>query len=278
MKLILSLSLLIGFLHWGSAAKKLLEREELASSMYQTASEKVTAFFQNAGTPVENYVHNSLRTADDVLHDKETAHLVFYKDDHCTQVDFIIDGKINRCAVYLGNLKPLILSDDGTTLITSLQAYDETCMTPLGNPLILAFQKNVCTNVGGTYVTLDLLQRPKKQIPGGGAAIVFYDTVEDCPKRKVNLDRANLMITWPLDVCTTGFVEGYGFVQAIHCDKEVAQFIPYGDETCSEASEGDVVSYATDPRELGCPTCAPFGVPYQVLCIEDSPSCAGGGF
>jgi hypothetical protein len=182
MQLILSLSVFFGCLQLSIAAK-MPKPEEFASALYRTGSKRVTAFFKNAGSLVDNNLHPSLRTeSDPVLHERATAHFTIFKDNGCTIIDHILDVKINRCADYLGNIKATITGEELDQYSVSIQQFDESCESSLGPPKVQVFQKNVCavSDVGLGYMTFNLIGNPKKSIPGGGGAFVFYDNKFDC--------------------------------------------------------------------------------------------------
>jgi hypothetical protein len=266
MKLTLSLSLLFGCFQWGSAATR-RNLNELASTLYQKASGKATTFFKSAGTPVADYIRPFLRSeSDPELQERATAHFSFYKDSQCTQMDYILDVKINRCARNLGNLKPILIEDDPNYLTIVLQPYDQSCENPDGSAAYQTYLKNTCTFVDGSYVIFNLIGRPRKFIPGGGGAFVFYDNDIDCYISKhSNLALAQMMITWPFDMCTTGFGD---YVKAVSCDSDSFHYMTYSEPTCDmSSSSSSLVEISTDPAVLDCPTLPPFLLPYQVMCI-----------
>jgi hypothetical protein len=135
MKVALSLALLFVCFELGNAVES-PKLEEFASSMYQKASERAALFFKSAGTPVVDDTHPSFRAESDPgLHERATAHLTFYKDDHCTERDYILDLKINRCGNYMGNTKATILGESSTSWLIQLQPYDAACENPIGGSI-----------------------------------------------------------------------------------------------------------------------------------------------
>jgi hypothetical protein len=268
MKLILPLFLVYGWLQWGNAAKMLV-LEEVASKLYQKGSEVAGSFFKTAGTPVVDYVHPSLRTeSDPVLHERATAHFAIYTDPDCLQLDSILDLKINRCAsFYTGNLKPTLMEETGSSWLLSLQDYDASCESTIGSPVVQTFEKNVCQEsaLGIGFVKFNLIGHPKKSIPGGGGAWVFYDNDDDCEISKhTNLARAQMMITWPIGGCTDGF---FSFVKPISCDATEFTLDLYNDALCPAGMSWGTAQYSTNPAILGCPHNSIFLTPFQVRCI-----------
>jgi hypothetical protein len=264
MKLILSLSLLLVCFP-ACGATKSPKMDEFVSTLYKKASEKATSFFQTTGTPVVDYVHPSLRTeSDPVLHERATAHFEYYKDDQCAEREFILDLKINRCGNYLGNVVVTLLSEVGSNWMLSLQYYDGACENTEGDPVMKIYEKNVCTPLDGAYVKFNLIGHPQKSIPGGGGAVVFYENENDCQISKhTNLARANMMITWSFDVCSSGFL---GYVKAMSCDSDFYYFRIYSEATCDPITSGGFEI----PTALDCSIDQPFFQPIQVLCIADS--------
>jgi hypothetical protein len=268
MKLTLSLQLLFGCLQLKSAATR-RNLNELASTLYQKASLKATTFFKTAGTPVADYIRPFLRTeADPELQERATAHFTFYKDSQCTQIDYVLDVKINRCARNLGSLKPILIEDDPNYWTIILQPYDNSCENPDGSTAYQTYLKNTCAFVDGSYVIFNLIGRPRKSIPSGGGAFVFYDNDIDCYISKhSNLALAQMMITWPFDTCTTGFGDYNDYVKAVSCDSDAFHYMTYSEPTCDMSSSSSLVEISTDPAVLDCPSLPPFLLPYQVMCI-----------
>jgi hypothetical protein len=274
MKLILSLPLLFQLF---SAARS-AHPEEIASTLYQKASEAVTSFFKTAGTPVVGYSHPTLRTeSDPVIHERATAHFEYYKDSACTELDYSLDVKINRCANYFGNAKITLVSEVGQNWMLFTQPYDASCEVPQGPAVLEAFTKNLCTPAGGSYIKFNLIAHPLKSIPGGGQALVFYDNYYDCHiSDHTNLARANMVISWQNGVCATSLL---GTVKAVSCDAVSLNFYAYSDMVCDPmAILGELVAIPSDPLIWGCPTIPPFAVPFQSLCLAASgPGNSGAG-
>jgi hypothetical protein len=270
MKLILVLSLLCGCCQLSHAVNG-ANAEDFASQMYQEASKKVATFFKTGGTPMVDSTHPSLRTeAAAVILDGSIAHFDYFKDNQCTQRNFIVDMKINHCSPFLEHKKPLILSKTGQTWTFALVPYDITCATVIGAPEVTVFSKNACTDLGGgNYVKFDILGTPKKTIAGSGAAIVYYDNYNDCHTSKtVNLvSKAQVMVTFPINVCASAF---YGFVKAVSCDAQFVYFNQYSDVVCTPET---AVSSAVpvDPAELDCSAFDLFilTTPFRLLCLPD---------
>jgi hypothetical protein len=267
MKLILSLSLLLQVYSVARSAHP----EEIAATLYQKASETVTSFFKTAGTPVVGYSHPTLRTeSDPVIHERATAHFEYYKDSSCTELDYRLDVKINRCASYIGNSKITIISEIGSDWMLSYQPYDASCEIPQGPAQVEAFTKNSCKQGDGVYVKFNLIAHPLKSIEGGGQALVFYDNYYDCHiSDHTNLARANMVLSWPNGVCATGLL---GTIKAVSCDAVTMNFYSYSDLVCDQmAIVGELVTIPTDPLIWGCPTIPPFAVPFQALCLAPVP-------
>jgi hypothetical protein len=268
MKLLLSLFLVCGWFQWGNAAKT-PELEEVASMLYQKGSEIAGAFFKTAGVPVVDYVRPSLRTeSDPVLHERATAHFEIYTDPDCSQLDSLLDMKINRCAsFYTGNLKPTLLEETGASWILSLQEYDASCQNTIGSPVVQTFEKNVCQESaeGIGFVKFNLIGHPKKSIPGGGGAWVYYDNDADCEISKhTNLARAQMMITWPFGGCIDG---PFFLVKPISCDASEFTADLYTDANCPAGTALGTAQYSTNPAIFGCPVDGIFSTPFQVRCI-----------
>jgi hypothetical protein len=272
------LCFLCGCFQMGRAAN-ILHRDEFASQAFQTAYEKVASFFKTSGTPVTDYAHPSLRTEESGIHDRATAHFTFYKDNQCTQPDYFVDTKISRCSRFLGsslpNLKLTVLEESGTKWIIGLQQTDEFC-EPVNDPLPLAFPKNTCTSIGFFgFITFNLIAHPLKSIPGGGAAVVLYDNEVDCQISKhTNLARAQMVLTWPMGVCSVGSFEP---LKIVSCDATSMKF------NIDSANNGLCAPEAAVAGEIPTdPKCATVGLPfrdphpYQVLCIADSGATTGG--
>jgi hypothetical protein len=270
MKLILVLSLLCGCCQLGHAVNG-PNTEDFASQMYQEASKKVAAFFKTGGTPgVLDSAHPSLRTEAAVIQDGAIAHFDYFKDNRCTQRNFIVDMQINHCSNFLGHKKPLILSKTGQTWTFALVPYDISCQFLDGTPEVTIFTKNSCTDLGGgNYVKFDILGNPKKTIAGGGAAIVYYDNYNDCHTSKTaNLvTKAQVMVTFPINVCASAF---FGFVKAVSCDSQFVYFNQYSDAICTPET---AVSSAVpvNPAELDCSAFDLFllTTPFRLLCLPD---------
>jgi hypothetical protein len=271
MKLILSLSLLLGFLQWIKAAEH-STLDDMAGAMYRKALERATAFFQTAGTPVVNNAHPSLRT-EAVLHERGTAHFTIYKDADCTQLDHILDLKINHCSQFMHSTLVTIEDEIEDTYKVRLQTYDESCTTPVGSPSDYFFEKFTCyqSPVGG-YTMFNVRGNPKKSIPGGGGAFVFYDNYYDCHISKhTNLGRSQMVITWPFDECATGFEQ---HVKADSCDAVSFKYRPYGDDSTCTSTMSPLTEISTNPAVLNCPTTGTegaFSKHYQVRCITAEP-------
>jgi hypothetical protein len=266
MKLILVLSLLWRCFQLGNAETS-LNSDELASQLYQKATAKIAFFFDTAGTPLVDFVRPSLRTASNsAIHDHATAHFTYYKDKFCTQPDYILDMKINRCADYLGNIKPTIVQQNASKWTISFEPFDPSCTNSIGAPTYEEFEKNVCTPVGSDYVTFNLIAHPLKSVPGGGDAFVFYDNDYDCQiSTHVNLGRAQLMYTFLIDVCTVGF---YGNMKATSCTSgafDLLQFYVYSKEGCDPGTLEAINNIGGN----GCFHVSP-SIPYRILCIADS--------
>jgi hypothetical protein len=269
--LLLSL-LLCGGLHLGRAVKT-PNAEELASKVYEMANEKFASFFKTKGTPVTDYVHPSLRTEEAEIHPRATAHITYYKDSDCTQIDYILDRKISRCLSSFGNQRIRIVSEQDSSWILAFEQYDDACENALGGFTSEAsFPKNVCIDGGdGISTSFDIIAHPLKSIPAGGAAFVFYDSQNDCDISKhTNLARAHVMWTWPMGVCQNGFL---GYQKVVSCDSTAWKLDIYNDNTCTPEpiSQG---SFSTVPA-VSCPDIEFFSIPYQVLCIADSETASG---
>jgi hypothetical protein len=270
MKLILSLVVLLGCLQWINGAE-IPKLDGMAAALYRQASARASAFFQTAGTPVANFTHPSLRT-EAVLHERGTAHFTIYRDADCTQLDHILDLKINHCSQFEHSLLVTIAGEMGDFYMVTLQKYDESCTTPVGDPENFTFEKFTCyaSPVGG-YATFNVRGNPKKSIPGGGGAFVFYDNHYDCHISKhTNLGRSQMVITWPFDKCSTGFEQ---HVKDDSCDAVSFKYRTYGDDSTCSSLPG-MVEVSTNPAVLDCPTTGTetaFSKPYQVRCITAEP-------
>jgi hypothetical protein len=245
--------------------------EEFASQVYQMANEKFATFFKTAGTPVTASAHPSLRTEDAELHPRATYHLTYYKDSDCTQIDYIVDLKVSRCLSFFGNERKRIVSEQDSSWIIASELYDDACENALGGTLAEnSYPKNVCTGEGGVYTTFDIIAHPLKSIPGGGASFVFYDSEDDCLiSKNTNLARAQLVWTWPMDVCSIGF---FDYQKTVSCDATAWKFDTYNDNTCTPEPASQQ-SFSNDPA-ISCPL-GFFGIPFQVLCIADSETASG---
>jgi hypothetical protein len=275
MKLILLLSVLCGSFQLGSAVNT-ANMDEFASQVYHSAIEKVGSFFKTAGTPVTNSVRPSLRTESGGLHERATAHFTFYKDAVCTELNFVIDFKIGRCFSFLGNSQLFMNAEDSTGWDILTMPYDATCTIPQGSPDFTHYSKKTCTDFGnGDYIKFDIIAHPLRSVEGGGGALVFYDDQYDCQVSKhTNLARAQVMITFPTDVCAASSAQQYFTpTKAISCDATSMKFNIYpGDFTCSPGS-AVALEIPTSPAIFSCtsiPVALAFLPPYQVLCIDDS--------
>jgi hypothetical protein len=238
--------------------------EEFASQLYEKASEQVATFFKNAGTPVTDYDHPSLRTADTEIHPRATAHFIFYRDDKCTHLDYIVDYKISRCLNILNYQRIRIVSEQDSTWTLVFDQYDASCENYLGMGFdTQSFPKNICVPYYSGSMTFNLIAHPLKAIPGGAAAFVYYDNLEDCLISKhTNLGRAGTVATIPTSGCSTGQL---GPVNIVSCDSSAVTFQHYHDSLCTQPWVQN--SYSTVAAEA-CPV--EKLSPYQVLCITDS--------
>jgi hypothetical protein len=127
-----------------------------------------------------------------------------------------------------------------------------------------SYPKNECIRYGGSYLTFNLIAQPLKSIPGGGAAFVYYDNLDDCRISKhTNLGRAETVLTIPRSACSTG---AFGPVNVVSCDSSAMTFQHYYDETCTQPWYQQ--SYTTVQADSCSPADVP--IPNQVLCITDS--------
>jgi hypothetical protein len=281
MKFILLLSLLCGCFQFGHASTTVTSRDELARQMYQVVSEKIASVLETAGTPVSAQVaHPHFRTeTDPTIHERGTLHFEFYgDDDQCAAASLktIADQKIGRCTGLYQNYKPIALSENSDSITVSFIPYDKACEKEIGDAILTQeYPKNQCILSSQGYVIINLIAHPLKAIPGGGGALVYYESYFDCHISKhTNLARANMVITLPLGSCSTTGYNFFGISKAISCDSTSMKFNTYeNDEQC--AGDPDVTyELSTDPAVLNCPA---IQVTYdtlrlQVLCIADSTS------
>jgi hypothetical protein len=245
--------------------------EEFAFQIYQMATEKVGSFFKTAGTPVTDSVHPSLRTEEAEIHPRATAHLTYYRDSQCTQVDYILDVKIGRCFTFLGDtIKPVITSEDDSTWTLAFVPYDASCEKIMDSRPSQNYPKNTCIITNDGPVTFNLIAHPLKSIPGGGEALVFYDNYNDCQISKhTNLARANMVATWRTDDCTAAI---FGFyVKSVSCDSSSMKFNGYQNGFCTIPTSAFEIS--TDPAVFDCaalPDLVNYSGNFQALCIADS--------
>jgi hypothetical protein len=257
MKLLLVLSVLCQL---GRSVAKDSIPEEFASQLYQKASEQVASFFKTAGTPVADYAHPSLRTEEAEFHPRATAHFTYYRDDKCTEIDYIIDYKISRCINFLSNRRIRIVSEDDSSWTLAFTS----CENYLGVSSGTQFPKNTCVLFNRAYVTFNLIAQPLKSMPGGGAAFVFYDNQDDCQISKhTNLGRAETVLTIPMGICSTG---AFGPVTIVSCDSTALTYQFYNDISCTQPA------YQRSYSTVQAGSCAPYPdkLPYQVLCLTDS--------
>jgi hypothetical protein len=278
MKFVLLLSLLCVYLQLVDAITTVTSGDEIASRMYQVVSEQIASVLKTAGTPVKNSVHHLRTEADPTIHERATLHFEFYgDDDQCTpnSLKTIADQKIGRCTALGQNYKPLALSENADSITLTFIPYDEACENELGDALLTQeYPKNICILTTEGYAIINLIAHPLKAIPGGGAALVYYESYFDCHISKhTNLARANLVITLPLDSCSTTSFNFFGTSKAISCDSTSMNFNTYPNDDDQCIGDPDVeYELSTDPAVLNCPT---VHVTYdtlrlQVLCIADS--------
>jgi hypothetical protein len=270
-KLILVLSLFCGcFRHYHAIATT--STDAFASQVYQMAYEKVVSVIQTAGTPVTDSAHPHLRSAEDsTMHERATLHFSFYGDDsQCTQLKSIVDVKIGRCSGLVMNYMPMALGEDATFVTITFIPHDEDCENVIGPAITTQnYPKNVCILTTQGYATINLIAQPLRAFPGGGEAFVFYENYNDCHISKhTNLARANLVVTWPMGVCTTTVL---GTSKAISCDSTSMTFNTYPNQGQCTAETAEAYELSTDPDVLNCPAIVlPYDTfHYQTLCVAD---------
>jgi hypothetical protein len=240
----------------------------MASSVYKDHTVRIASFFKNAGTRKE--ITPSLRTQSVGGFEKATAHFTFYKDAACTEVFYYNDYKINRCAAGMGLGLPTVQDFSDSTWTLKFQDYeDEVCTVPMESSWTASFHKNQCYQEGDLYVTLNVIAEPRKGIPHGGNAIVFYNNEFDCKISKHgNLGRSVFVATWPMNTCSYSAIGDTDW-KATSCDDDVMTFTNYESEdlTCTNPTE-DFVLDKTVESSAACSESST-GLPARFRCISD---------
>jgi hypothetical protein len=246
--------------------------QKIFSSVYKKQTVRIASFFKSAGTQVKHHHRPSLRTETVSGYNHATVHFTYYKDAACTEAVFYNDYKINRCTRDLGFVT-LEAASHSTWTLHFQENDDEDCIVPTGDPFILVAKKNHCYKEDDfdLFFTVNIMGEPRKAIPHGGNALVYYDNEHDCAVSKhENLARAVFVVSWPMNVCSFDSDWRYDW-KATSCDSGVMTFSNFQSQgwTCNRNERNVLFTKSCDSCTTGV---SDSDYPVRFRCLADSSS------
>jgi hypothetical protein len=188
--------------------------------------ERAFNFLEKEATkvPQKDYAKPYLRTESGAA-DHRTLELRWYADEHCTNYFEIDNVKLGACSPRSGGssyrMMDIVSEAHGSFEISSADYLDKDCgqgSVDPGSITSKTIKKDLCTSFNGAYVKINVMGKPQKSTPEGGNAWVYYTEERDCKISKhTNWGRAVFWVTFPLDGCLTGFLDGKD-AKSVSCD------------------------------------------------------------
>jgi hypothetical protein len=282
MKFILPLSFFLVCLFTNALSAAVVEQgslQKMASSVYKKQLEGIKSFVKSTGTKLENDHHSSLRTESVTEYDHASVHFTFYYDNACaTEPVFYNDFKVNTCSYFL----PLttVVAASHSTWTLNFKWYDDAqCALPTTAQWVVVAKKNHCYpyqhgiyvhgNVG-LYFKLNVMGEPRKAIPGGGNALVYYENAHDCTiSKNNNLGRAQFVASWPTNVC--GYDSEFdNDWKAASCNNDEMTFTSYPQRSDVLTCDGTPQTVAFTKGSDTCTEIDGYEMPVRFSCLPDS--------